>query len=173
MKSQLTFLLLTYFKLNEMAILSKGCKPDNFESHTFLKLSFINIQGLFEFCWMCIFPWIKLFWHSCFMWHKFGWIKWFWQFLCEGLSFFNLKGFYYSYTWPCSLFEGRTSFCTGLISRKLCRFLLMFLTCINSLSILLLFPLATTFLIFDAISSNIDEVLSIKPSDHQPFHMKW
>ena len=29
-----------------MAILSKGCKPDNFESHTFLKLSFINIQGL-------------------------------------------------------------------------------------------------------------------------------
>ena len=46
MKSQLTFLLLTYFKLNEMAIFSKGCKPDNFESHTSLKLSFINIQGL-------------------------------------------------------------------------------------------------------------------------------
>ena len=29
-----------------MAILSKGCEPDNFESHNSLKLSFTNIQGL-------------------------------------------------------------------------------------------------------------------------------
>ena len=29
-----------------MAILSKGCKLDNFESHNSLKLSFTNIQGL-------------------------------------------------------------------------------------------------------------------------------
>ena len=29
-----------------MAILSKACKPDNFESHNFLKLSFTNIRGL-------------------------------------------------------------------------------------------------------------------------------
>ena len=29
-----------------MAILSKGCKPDNFEPHTTLKLSFPNIWGL-------------------------------------------------------------------------------------------------------------------------------
>ena len=29
-----------------MAILSKGCKPDNFEPHNSLKLSFTNIQGL-------------------------------------------------------------------------------------------------------------------------------
>ena len=29
-----------------MVILSKACKPDNFESHNFLKLSFTNIQGL-------------------------------------------------------------------------------------------------------------------------------
>ena len=29
-----------------MAILSKGCKPDNFESHNSLKLSFTNICGL-------------------------------------------------------------------------------------------------------------------------------
>ena len=29
-----------------MAILSKGCKPDNFESHNSLKLSFANIGGL-------------------------------------------------------------------------------------------------------------------------------
>ena len=29
-----------------MAILSKGCKPDNFEQHNPLKLSFTNIEGL-------------------------------------------------------------------------------------------------------------------------------
>ena len=29
-----------------MAILSKACKPDNFESHNSLKLSFINIRSL-------------------------------------------------------------------------------------------------------------------------------
>ena len=29
-----------------MAILSKACKPDNFESHNSLKLSFTNIGGL-------------------------------------------------------------------------------------------------------------------------------
>ena len=29
-----------------MAILSKGCKPDNSEPHNYLKLSFTNIQGL-------------------------------------------------------------------------------------------------------------------------------
>ena len=29
-----------------MDILSKGCKPDNFESHNSLKLSFTNIRGL-------------------------------------------------------------------------------------------------------------------------------
>ena len=29
-----------------MAILSKSCKPDNFESHNSLKLSFTNIRGL-------------------------------------------------------------------------------------------------------------------------------
>ena len=29
-----------------MAILSKACKPDKFESHNSLKLSFTNVQGL-------------------------------------------------------------------------------------------------------------------------------
>ena len=32
-----------------MAILSKECKPDNFESHNSLKLSFTNIRGLSNF----------------------------------------------------------------------------------------------------------------------------
>ena len=29
-----------------MAILLQGCKPDNFESHKSLKVSFMNIQGV-------------------------------------------------------------------------------------------------------------------------------
>ena len=29
-----------------MAMLSRACKPDNFECHNSLKLSFMNIQGL-------------------------------------------------------------------------------------------------------------------------------
>ena len=45
MNSQPTFLFLTYLNLI-MAILSKACKPDNFESHNSLKLSFTNIRGL-------------------------------------------------------------------------------------------------------------------------------
>ena len=68
--------------------------------------------------------------------------------ICDGLSFFNPKGFYCSYAWFCSSHEGRTPFCTTLISKKLHRFLLMFLTCFNSLSVLLLFPLPITLLVF-------------------------
>ena len=36
-----------------MAILSKACKPDNFESHNSLKLSFTNIRGLRSNCVDC------------------------------------------------------------------------------------------------------------------------
>ena len=36
-----------------MDILSKACKPDNFESHDSLKLSFTNIQGLHSNCVDC------------------------------------------------------------------------------------------------------------------------
>ena len=74
----------------------------------------------------------------------------------------------YTHAWSHSLCEERTSFCTGLISRKICRFLLMFSTGFTSISVLLLFPLLITF--FVAMHSfwfyfiNIDEVLSINPS---------
>ena len=72
----------------------------------------------------------------------------------------------------------------GIISRKLCRFLLMFSTGFTSLSVLLLFPLSITSLslctVFDSISSNIDEVLSINPSanvfvfgDFSIHHKDW
>ena len=48
MNSQPTFLLFFNLFLTQwiMTILSKGCKPDNFEPHNSLKLSFTNIRGL-------------------------------------------------------------------------------------------------------------------------------
>ena len=125
-----------------MAILSKGCIPDNFKSHISLKLSFANIRGLYlnfvasEHFLELNFPDIVA--------------------LCETnlddsidsgnylwrLSSFNPKGFYYSYAWSC---EGKTSFCTGLTSKKLCGTQIMFLTGFTSLSILRLFPWLITF----------------------------
>ena len=117
---------------------------------------------------MWIFSWIKLSWHSVSIWDKPGWLNWFLQFFCDGLYSFHLKGFYDWYAWSCSLCEGRASFSTGLISRKLCKFLLTFSTGFTSLGVLLLFPLPITFFIFkhsfSSISSNIVEVLSIRPS---------
>ena len=118
-----------------------------------------------EFCWLRIFPWIKLSRYSCSMLDKPGWLNWFWQFLCEGLSSFHQKGFYYSYAWSCSLCEAKTSFWTRLISRKFCRFLLVFhclyftlcLTYFSSIDHIL-------WMVFDSFSSNIDEALSINPS---------
>ena len=72
----------------------------------------------------------------------------------------------------------------GLISRKLSRFLLMFSTGFTSLSVLLLFSLLITFFdlctVFDSVSSNIHEVLSINPSadvfvfgDFKVHHKDW
>ena len=68
------------------------------------------------------------------------------------------------------------------ISRKLCKFLLIFSTGFTSLSVLLLSPLSITFfvLVFNSFSSNIDEVLSINPSanvfefeDFNVHHKDW
>ena len=113
-----------------MAILVKGCKPDNSESHNSVKLSFTNIWGLrLNFV-------------------DFEWLNWLWQFLCERLSSFNLKGFYYSYPSSCCLCEARTSFCMGFFSRNLWGFLLMLSTDFTSCSILLVFLLSNTFFVF-------------------------
>ena len=116
MNSQPTFLVLTSFELNKMAILSKGCKPDNFESHNSLNLCLTNIQALSLNFIKCEFflgsnsP----SWHSCSIWDKLGWLSLFWQFFCNGSSFFNPKGFCYSHAWFWSLHEERTSFCMDL-----------------------------------------------------------
>ena len=65
----------------------------------------------------------------------------------KNMESFNLKGFYYSYAWSCSLYERKTSFCTGLISRKLCGFLRMFSSGFTSLIMFFLFPLSITFFV--------------------------
>ena len=132
-----------------MALLSEACKPNNFESHKSLKLSFTNIQGLrsqFVDCGSFLesnSPDILA--------------------LCET----NLDGsidsdnFFVTgylplirkdsstHAWFRSLCEGKTSFCTEL-SRKLQETLqiLMFATVFTSPSVLLLFPLSITLSIF-------------------------
>ena len=55
----------------------------------------------------------------------------------------------------------------AVISRQLCRFLLMFSTGFTSLSVLILFAQWITLslcMVFDSVSFDIDEVLSINPS---------
>ena len=106
------------------------------------------LRPSFKFCWLWIFPWIELSWHSCYMRDKPGWLNWFSQFLWEGLSSSNPEGFY-SYALSRTLCERRTSFCTELSSRKLCR-LLMFSTGFTLLSVLLLFPLSITFVFMNS-----------------------
>ena len=130
-----------------MAILSKACKPDNFELRNSLKLSFMNIRGLRLNFLDCesflksnspdILP------------------------LCEtnlddsiDSGNFSVRGYLPLIRKDSSTHmhglavyvNGGLSFCTGLISRKLCRFLLMFSTCFTSLSVLLLFLLLITSL---------------------------
>ena len=131
---------------------------------------------------MWIFPWIKLTWHSCSMWDKLGWLNCLWQFLCEKLSSFNLKELYYLYAWPWSLCEGRTSFCTGLIPRKICRYLCFWLSLLHPvLYFFFLYwsPSSSLCTLFDFISSNIEEVLSINPptvfvfGDFTVHHKDW
>ena len=117
-----------------MDMLSKGCKRDNFEPHNSLKLSFTNIWVL----------------HSNFVEYE--------SFLesnspnilaiCETNLDDSIDSGNFSVQGYVPLI--RKDYITHmhrLISRKLCRFLLMFSTSFASLSILLLFPLLITFFV--------------------------
>ena len=81
----------------------------------------------------------------------------FWQFLCEELSFYTAKGFYYSYAWSCSLCEGRMSFCTGLSLE-------------NSTDSYLCFQLALLHSVSYFFSS-IDQLLRLYTQILMPFHL--
>ena len=157
-----------------MAILSKARKPDNFESHNSLKLSFANIRGLRSNFVDC-----KSFLES----NSPDILA-----LCEtnlddpiDSGNFSVSG-YLPYAWSRSLCEGRSSFCTGLISRKLCRFLCFRLALLHSVYYFFFLYRSPSSLctVFDFISSNIDEVLSINPSanvfvfgDFNVHHKDW
>ena len=107
------------------------------------------------------------------------------QCLSEGLSSFNPKGFSSSFGWSCSLCEEGASFCLGRISRKPREFLFMSSTGFTTFSALLLFfslsiTLCVFLYIFYAISSNIDEARSVRPSvnvfvfgDFNVHHRDW
>ena len=131
-----------------MAILWKGCKPDNFEPHNSLKLSFTNILGLCSSFVEC---------ESSLETNSPDILA-----LCETNLDDSIDSGSFSVSsylplirkdslthiaWSCSLCERRAFFCTGLISRKLWGFLLMFSTSFTSLSVLLLFPILITFVI--------------------------
>ena len=122
-----------------MTKLSKTCKPDNFESHNSLKLSFTNIQGLrsnFVDCESFLesnSPDILA--------------------LCEtklddsiDSGNFSVRGYL-----PLIRKDSGThmhGLAVYVKEGKLCRFLFMFLTGFISLSVLLLFPLSITFFTF-------------------------
>ena len=131
-----------------MTILSKACKPDSFESHNSLNLSFTNIRGLRTNSADC-----ESFLES----NSSDILALYETILDDSIDSgnFSVRGYLplirkdssTNIAWSSSLCEGRSSFCTGLISRKLCFFLLMFSTCFTSLSVLLLFPLSITFFV--------------------------
>ena len=143
-----------------MAILSKGCKPGNFESRNSLKLSFTNIRGLRSNLIEC----------ESFVESNFLDIL----ALCEtnlddsiGFGKFSVRGsirkdsFTHMHSLAVYVKEG-LPFAQGLL---ILNYVFNWLT---SLSVLLLFPLSITFFCLYArfliILSNIDEVLSINPS---------
>ena len=133
-----------------MTILSKASKPDNFESHNSLKLSFalqifeafvqilLNVNLSLNQTFLTFLPCVRQTWLTQLIlaispWEViFLWSKRILVLICMVLQFMLRK----------------TSFCTGLVSIKLWRFLLLFLTGFTSLSVLLLFPLSITFFIF-------------------------
>ena len=137
----LPFQFLPLFWLNEITILSKARKTDNFESHNSLEVSFTNMRGLYLNFVECEsfsesnFPDIlaldetNLNW----LWHTYAMV----MVMVIMVMLLN-----------CSLFELGASFCTGRISKKLCGFLLTFLTRFTSFSILLLFPLSIFLFVF-------------------------
>ena len=130
-----------------MATLSKGCQPDNFQPHNSLKLSFTNIGG---FCSNFIESESFLESNSPDI-----------LALCKtnlddsiDSSNFSMRGYLpliqkdsVTHMHGLAVYVKEWLLFMGLISRKLCRFLLMFSTSFNSISVLLLFPLSVTFFI--------------------------
>ena len=133
-----------------MAILSKACKPDSFESQDSLKLIFTNIQDL----------------RSSFVEYESSLESNSHDILapCKTILDDSIDSGHFSVKYYLPLIpkdsithmrdvvdyvkQGLALDCTGLIFRKLSRFLFMFLTGFTSLSVLLLFPVLIILFIF-------------------------
>ena len=111
------------------------------------------------------------------MWNQLGWFNWFWQFLCEVLSSYNPKEFCYSYAWSCSLYEGGISFLQDLSPESSENsYLCFWLTLLYSepyFFFLSASPSSSLCTVFGAISSTIDEAVSIKRSANVFVHVDF
>ena len=125
--NNLPFCFFPIFNSMNNGHLSKGCKPDDFESGNPLRLSFTNILSNADFSlnqtlltfWLCV---------------RQTWMTQLIQvIICNRFSFY-LNGFYYSCAWSCSLCEESNCLCMGLISRKLYRFFCFWLALLHSAS---------------------------------------
>ena len=94
------------------------------------------------------------------MWDKLGRLHWLLQFLCEGLCFFNSKGF--CYLIDLTVYEKGNSSSAWIIFRKFWGFLAGFILCLTFFSHYR--PPSSLCSAFDAILSNIYEALLINPS---------
>ena len=146
-----------------MAILSKACKPNNFESHNSLKLSFTNIQGLrsnFVDCESSLesnSPDILA--------------------LCETNLDDSIDSGNFSVTGYLPLIRkdsstpmhGLTVYVKESLENSADSYLCFRLALLHSVSYFFFLyrsPSSSLCTVFDSISSNIDEVLSINPSAH-------
>ena len=168
-----------------MVILSKGCKPDNFEPHNSLKLSFTNIWGRCPNFAEC----------ECFLESNFPDIL----ALCEtnldnsiDSGNFFMRG-YLPLIWKDSIIH--MPVLAVYVNEGLCfaqdlslensadSYLCFWLALLHSVSYFFFLyrsPSSALCTVFDSISSNIDEVLSINPSanvfvfgDFNVHHKDW
>ena len=125
------------------------------------------MRSLFDFFWIWIFSSTKLFRHSHFMWEKIGWFNWFWQFLCEGLSSFNPKDSI-THRHDLAVHVKEELFSRDLsLENSVGSYLCFWLALLHLGSYffpLYQWPSLSLCMVFYAISSNIDEVLSINLS---------
>ena len=131
-----------------MAILSKGCKPDNLKLYNSLKLSFMNTWAFVGILFI-----VSLYLNQTLLKDILVLCNTNLDNLIDSGNF-SVRG-YLPLIWRDSTthMHGLAVFVKEelpfrLTSRKLCRFLLMFLTGFTSLGVLLLFPLLISFFVF-------------------------
>ena len=116
---------------------------------------------------MSIFPWTEFSWHSGSLWDRLGWLNWFWQILCDRLSSYIPKEFFiHMHGLAVDVKEGLPFAWYLSLENSTDCYLCFQLALLHSVSYFFFIYWSPSFLcnVFDSISSNIDEVLSINPS---------